>query len=126
MSTIHTFKEMPLWQHCLRLAADIYQLTTSLPASERLGLGNSLQLAAVTLPSTLAKGATAGRSGFSEACTAARQSAIELETLLLISQQVYADIPVDDLLAEVEAIQTSLRNMAERLSAQQPAAKKIL
>ena len=111
---------MPIWQHAMRLVVDVYQLTAQLPATERLGLSTSLQQAAVTIPTLLASGSKAGRSGFQAALLRARQSAAEVETLLLITQQAYPAVPSDDLLAEASDIQAALTAMARRLAPQPP------
>jgi four helix bundle protein len=109
---------MPIWQHAMRLVTEIYQLTAQLPATERLGISNSLQQAAVKIPVLLATGSKSGRAGFHAACLAGRQSAAEVETLLIIVQQAYPAIPVDDLLAEAGDIQHSLTAMARKLAPQ--------
>lgn len=115
MPTITSFKDMPIWQRSMRLVAEIYQLTAQLPATERLGISTSLQQAALLLPVLLASGSKSGRSGFRTACLTARQSAAEVETLLLITQQLYPAVPVDDLLVETVDIQAALTTMAKRL-----------
>ncbi len=100
----------------MRLTVDIYQLTAQLPTTERLGLSTSLQQAAVSMPSLLASGSKSGRRGFQEALIDARRAAAEVETLLIIVQQTYPSIPVDDLLTEIADLQTSLSIVAKRLS----------
>ena len=120
MPTIPSFKDMPVWQRSMRLAADIYQITSQLPATERLGISSSLQSAAVQLPTVLAVGTKSGRSGFRQACISGRQSAAEVETLLILVQQAYPTVPVDDLLNESSEIQAALLNMAKRLAPKPP------
>ena len=115
MPTTTSFKDMPVWQRSIRLVAEIYQLTARLPASERLGLSGSLQQASLTIPTDISSGTKAGRSGFRTACLSARQSCAEVETLLIIVQQVYPTIPVDDLLSEMSEITDALTAMAKRL-----------
>ncbi|HEX8182009.1 MAG TPA: four helix bundle protein [Candidatus Saccharimonadales bacterium] len=115
MPTTPSYKDMPIWQRSMQLAVDIYQLTSQLPATERLGLGATLQQAAVSIPTTIASGTKGGRSGFRAACLSGRQACAEVETLLLIIQQIYQTISVDDLLAETNDIQTALAGMAKRL-----------
>lgn len=116
MSAAHSFKEMPIWQHSLQFVVQIYHLTAQLPATERLGLSSSLQRAAIILPTLLGRGSQSGRRGFRESCIAARGSAAELETLLLISQQLYPAVTVDDLLLEISDMQVVFGNMAQRLA----------
>lgn len=115
MSTMPSYKDMPLWQRSMGLVTEIYRLTAQLPAAERLGLSASLQQAAVSLPTGIATGTKNGRAGFRSACLSARQSATEVETLLMIVQQTYPSVPVDDLLAEISDIEAALTAMAKRL-----------
>lgn len=115
MPTHPSFKDMPVWQRSMRLTADIYQITSQLPATERLGISTSLQSAAIQLPTAIALGTKSGRRGFQQACMTGRQAAAEIETLLILIQQIYPTVPVDDLLNESAEIQTVLLNMAKRL-----------
>lgn len=119
MPTTPSFKDMPIWQRSMRLVAEIYQLTAQLPATERLGISSSLQQSAVTIPTLVAGGAKRGRSGFQDACLNARYHCAEVETLLLIIQQTYPTIPIDDLLAEIDELQHVFTDMARRLAAKQ-------
>lgn len=107
---------MPIWQRAMQLVTEIYQLTAQLPATERLGISNSLQQSAVSIPTLIASGSRSGRNGFKDAIYQARQHAAALETLLLIVQQAYPSIPVDELLNESADIQNGLTAMARRLS----------
>ncbi len=118
---------MPIWQRSMQLVVEIYQLTAQLPAAERLGLSGSLQQAALRIPTGIASGTKAGRSGFRDACLSGRQSCAEVETLLMIVQQIYPTMPVDDLLAETSDITAALTGMAKRLDnpAGKPAAKTV-
>jgi four helix bundle protein len=126
MPTIPSFKDMPIWQRSMQLVAEIYQVTAQLPAAERLGISSSLQQAAISLPTTIAGGTKSGRAGFRDACLAGRQTCAELETLLLIIQQAYPSVQVDDLLAEANDIQTTLADMSRRLEQKQaPKAKTV-
>jgi four helix bundle protein len=125
MSSNPSFKDMPIWQRAMGLVTEVYRLTSQLPATERLGLSASLQQAAVGMPTFLASGSKSGRAGFRSACLAARRHAAEVETLLLIIQQMYPAIPVDDLLAETADIESTLTTMARRLSGDAPSPKTV-
>lgn len=122
MATITSYKDLAAWQHAMRLTAEIYQLTAQLPANERLGLSASLQQAAVDIPALLAAGSRRGRSGLKAACLNGVRAAAEVETLLLIVQQTYPSLPVDDLLVEISDIQNGLVQLARRLA--KPAAQR--
>lgn len=108
-------KDSRLWQNAMQLAADVYALTASLPAAERLGLSNQLQRAAVAIPTHIATG-SGSRGQLLEACQAAQTSAAELETLLLLTGQIYPDAPAQAALDQLEEIHGLLAALAQRLS----------
>ncbi len=115
MPTTASFKDMPIWQRAMGLVIEVYKLTSILPTTERLGLSTSLQQASIKVPTEIASGTRAGRKGLQSACLSARASCAEVETLLFIIQQAYPNVSVDELLNEVNDIQTALLGMAKRL-----------
>lgn len=119
-SPMPSFKDIPLWQRSMQLTVNIYQFTSQLPAAERLGLGNNLQQTATSVPSVLAVGTRAGRDGFRIACVKGLQALAEVETLLIIAQQMYPAVPTDDILAETSELQTYMVDMVKRLTKQPP------
>ena len=104
----------------MQLTVNIYQFTSQLPATERLGLGNNLQQTATSVPSVLAVGTKAGRDSFRIACVKGLQALAEVETLLIIAQQMYPAVPTDDILAETSELQTYMVDMVKRLTKQPP------
>lgn len=50
------YRKLKVYQQSLCLVAEIYQLTSLFPPSERNGLTNQLQRAAISVPSNIAEG----------------------------------------------------------------------
>lgn len=81
----NTYKDLIVWQKSMDLVKDIYQLTSELPQSEKIGLVSHLRRAAVSIPSNIAEGY--GRNYAKERrqfLAQATGSAREIETQLLI------------------------------------------
>ena len=90
----------------MRVAGDVYRLSTQLPKHEIYGLASQLQRSAVSLPSNIAEGH--GRNSnkeFNHFLGIALGSLAELETQLILAQHL-------DYLTE-EAISTVLQNTDE-------------
>lgn len=52
----HNFKNLLIWEKAMKLAKDIYRLTTSFPAEEKFGLIGQMRRCAVSIPSNIAEG----------------------------------------------------------------------
>jgi len=86
---MHHYKEMKVWQKSIELAALIYRLANRFPKEEKFGLVSQIQRAAVSIPSNIAEGA--GRNSeaeFNQFLGYARGSSFELETQLIIANQL--------------------------------------
>jgi four helix bundle protein len=127
MASPTSFRDIRAWQTAMQLAVDIYHLTGDLPATEKPGLSTSLQKAATAIPSWIASGhKTGSRSGFRSSCLEAVDAATELETLLIITGQLYPNIPSNDLLDQLDEVQQMLEALIKRLSQTKPAPRKTV
>ena len=120
MPALSEYKDMPLWQRSMRLAADISQLSLQLPIN-KLAAGTQLQEAALAIPVSLARGSQAGRKAFMAAVISSRQTAAEIETLLILMQNLYNDKAFQTLLDQTAELQAALEAMARRLVDNRPA-----
>lgn len=112
-----SFRDIRAWQTAMQLAVDIYHLTGDLPPSEKPGLATNLQKAATAIPTWIASGhKTGSRAGFRAACLEASDAGTELETLLIITGQLYPNVPSNDLLDQLDEVQQLLEALIERLS----------
>ena len=80
---------LDVWKDSMRLARDIYRVSTSFPTSERFGLTAQIRRCAVSVPSNTAEGA--GRGGnkeYAHHLRIARGSLMELDTQLWIARDL--------------------------------------
>jgi len=118
MPSLPSFKEMPIWQRSMQLAVEVCQISLQLPTSNKLIVSANLQEAALAIPTTLARGSKGGRQNFARAVMSARQTAAELETLVILMQNLYDDGALVGLLDKTVALQQALDTMAHRLTSE--------
>lgn len=87
---IQSFRDLHVWQKSMNLIPDVYAVANRLPAIERFALSDQLRRAAVSIASNIAEGSRRGtRPDFRQFCRIAQGSAAEVETQLLIVEQLY-------------------------------------
>ena len=96
--------ELNAWQEAMRLAKDIYELTSTFPKEETYSLTSQMRRAAVSIPSNIAEGAArTSNKEFLHFLSIARGSLSELETQVILSQDVGYDTRVINVLPRIEA-----------------------
>lgn len=74
----------------MRLAGEVYKLTSQFPDSEKFGLISQMQRAAVAIPSNIAEGSKRNhRAEYLQFLAIASGSAAELETQLLLARDLF-------------------------------------
>ena len=110
MTKITSYKELIVWQKSMELAKVIYALTSKLPKNEVYGIVSQMQRSAVSIPSNIAEGHKRGtRKDYSQFLRMALGSAAELETQIILVQDIYKPIEVKEsinLVIEVQKILT--------------------
>ena len=87
--TIHSYKELIVWQKSMDLVVAIYTLTEKFPREEIYGLTSQMRRAAVSVPSNIAEGSRRGsRKDFRNFLLIAFGSGSELETQIEISKRL--------------------------------------
>jgi len=82
---MHNYKELKIWQKSRTLVKEVYELTTSLPSSEKYGIVSQIQRAAISIPANIAEGSGRGSNkDFSRFLDIAVASAFELETEIIL------------------------------------------
>lgn len=97
--------KLKVWQRSITLVTEIYKLTEKFPDSELYGLINQMRRAAVSIASNIAEGA--GRSGkkeFRRFLSMSQGSVAELETQLIIAENLGYCSDIKDLLNELDEI----------------------
>jgi four helix bundle protein len=84
-----SYRDLIAWRKAMELVTDIYHATQSFPRDELYGLTNQLRRAAVSVPSNIAEGqARFSRKEFHHFLSHARGSLVEIETQLMIAQNL--------------------------------------
>ena len=91
-------RDLLAWQHAIQLVTDVYRLTSTFPDSERFGLTSQMRRAAVSVPSNVAEGAARTTTKeYLHFLGIARGSLSELDTQLVIAQELAYAAATDDL-----------------------------
>lgn len=116
--TIHSYKDLQVWQKGVDLAVALYELTNDFPKEELYGLTSQMRRASVSIASNIAEGRHRGtKSDFSHFLRMAHGSGAELETQIIIAKRLSRtkDLDytiVDGLLAEImKMLPVMIRNM---------------
>ena len=87
MNTIHSYKDLIIWQKGIGLVTAVYDFTKDFPKEETFGLTSQIKRAAVSIPTNIAEGRFRGsRKDFNNFLRIAYASGAELETELYISE----------------------------------------
>ena len=105
---INSHRDLHVWQRAIQLSIATYKLTASFPKEEIYGLTSQLRRASVSVPSNIAEGYGRGsRRDYKQFLCIARGSNLEVQTQLLIAQELhFADTPqierVESLTVEID------------------------
>ena len=109
-------EKLDVWRLSIDLAEFVWKFTSSLPKEERYVLVSQMRRSALSIPSNIAEGAArvspAEKARF---YTIARGSAAELETQLLIANELYSIKEIENTLLLLEEVQKMLHVLAKRL-----------
>jgi len=87
--TIHSYKELIIWQKSIKLVTAIYELTENFPKEEIFGLTSQIRRSSVSIPSNIAEGRYRGtRADYLHFLRMAYGSGAELETQIEISKRL--------------------------------------
>ncbi len=120
MADIRSHKDLEVWQVSRRLAGECYRLTEMFPREEAFGQTTQIRRAAVSIVANIAEGyGRESTAGFLQFLRIAQGSQKELETLLLISQDVglLTEESAAPVLKNVESVGRMLRNLIRSLEA---------
>ncbi len=113
---ISSFKQLRVWQETMALTRSVYQLVASLPKDERYGLSAQLRRAAVSIPSNIAEGQARGhRAEYRQFLYIALGSMAELETQLLLSEQLGLISSAQSVIGQLERARVMLLHLVKAL-----------
>ncbi len=88
-NTIHTYKDLVVWQRAIELVVAVYGVTEKFPKEEIYGLTSQMRRCAVSIPSNIAEGRFRGtRKDFLQFLRIAYGSGAELETQITIAKKL--------------------------------------
>jgi len=111
-----THKDLEIWKDGIKLVTRIYKLTKNFPNEELYGLTSQMRRAAVSYPSNIAEGAA--RESITEYIRyiyISLGSLSELETQLIISRNLGFSSDIDDLLLDIQALNSRTRSLVKYL-----------
>jgi four helix bundle protein len=115
---MNSFKELNVWKESIKLAGQVYRLTSTFPNEEKFGLISQLQRASVSISTNIAEGAGRNNKGeFYHFLGIAQGSASEVESLIYVSVEVriIKESEVSELLDLINKIQNMLFKLRQTL-----------
>lgn len=86
---MHNFKELIIWQKSMELVTEVYNVSLTMPVTQKYSLVDQIQRSAVSIPSNIAEGSGRGSNNeFVRFLNISNGSCCELETQLLIAQNL--------------------------------------
>jgi four helix bundle protein len=114
VSNIRNYKDLLVWQEGMKLAKQIYVLTSSFPADEKFGLVAQMRRAAVSVPSNIAEGQARKTTGeFKQFLGIAQGSLAELDTQIILSVEL--SLATSNGIHEISNAITKLQKMMNAL-----------
>jgi four helix bundle protein len=112
---VESHRDLIVWQKAMRLAVDVYRLTSSFPRTEEYRITAQITRAAASVPANIAEGHARGtRRDYANFLSIAKGSLAETETFLLLAVELQFTTksqaqPSLDLIVEISKMLTSLR-----------------
>ena len=102
---VKNHRDLLVWQEGMALVKLVYQTTAAFPKEEVFGLTSQMRRAAVSVPSNVAEGAARnGRKEFLQFLGIARGSLSELETQVLIANDLNFIADDKELLQKIDRL----------------------
>ncbi len=114
----HRIKDLKIWIMAKQIAVDVYLLTSNFPSDEKFGLTNQMRRCSVSVASNIAEGSGRNSNGeFKQFLGIVRGSLYELETQLIISQEVglITELNCNDLLLKIDELNKMIFSFKEKL-----------
>lgn len=117
--TANNYTDLNVWHESIKLVKLVYSLVKDLPREETYALSDQMRRSAVSIPSNIAEGQRKhSRNEFVRYLNIAIGSAGELETQLLISQELFS-LKVANVLVQLSVVTKmlfALRKSIEKIN----------
>jgi four helix bundle protein len=111
------FRELIVWQKAMTMVTNVYESTQQFPREEIYGLTNQIRRAAVSIPSNIAEGqGRRTRGEFQQFLGIAKGSLAELETQILIAQNLKYIQQPEQLLERLQEVGRLLNGLINSLA----------
>jgi four helix bundle protein len=111
------FRNLVAWQKAIAFVTDVYRATQSFPNEEKFGLTSQVRRAAVSIPSNIAEGqGRLTRGEFRQFLGQAKGSICEVETQLIIAQNLGYLIDPEPLLEKLHEVARLLDGLLNSLT----------
>lgn len=115
---VRHYRDLMVWQKAMDFVVDVYSLAREIPSTERFGLMQQLQRAAVSIPSNIAEGhQRRSRKEYLRFLSIARGSLAEAETQIMLLARLDYTSPnrARNALFRADEIGRMLRSLEKRL-----------
>ena len=113
---IQSYKDLIVWQKSIALVKIVYKITDNFDRSDLYGLTSQIRRSAVSIPSNIAEGSRRrSLTEYIRFLSIANGSAAELETQLIIAQEIYHSIDFNEAFCLLEEILKMLNTMIGKL-----------
>lgn len=119
---IQTYRDLHVWQKSMDLVAACHGATKRFPASERFGLTQEIQQAAIAIPANIAAGyGLRGKGEYLHHLTIAKGSLARLETLVLVAHdlKLAPDTTAQEIATIADEVGRMLYGLMQKLAAKQ-------
>ena len=116
--TVHSYRDLVVWQKAMLLVEKVYRMTRTFPPDERFALTSQIQRAVVSIPSNIAEGqARQSTAEFRQFLSVAMGSRAEVETQTMIAVQLgyVTQAQVKEIMALLEEISKMLHSLHRKL-----------
>jgi four helix bundle protein len=112
----HNFRKLEIWIQSMNVVKDVYEVIALFPVDERFGLKSQMSRCAISVPSNIAEGSSRSSiKEFSHFLDIALGSSFELETQLIISQDLF-QIDNSLLIEKCQNLQRMITGFKQKIS----------
>lgn len=116
-SSVVTHMNLHAWQKSIKLVTAVYKNSRDLPTEEKYGLTSQIRRCAVSIPSNIAEGAgRKGKKEFIRFLYIAIGSLCELETQLILCNEIGYQINQKELMIEIEIVRKLIYGLIRALN----------
>lgn len=113
---VKDYKELQVWQRGRALVQSIYTITKAFPGEEQYCLTSQMRRAAISVPSNIAEGQLRGSTkDYLHFITIAIGSLAELETQIILAEDLDYITDASDILEEVTVLRKMLWSLRNKL-----------